>query len=93
MPGVTQLPRSERITCPACGGERWVSRRHALAIQAGEHLNLCRPCRYESQVKPTERYRKWWLDRYSMEDIRQMAAGLDLLLNDGSRNARERRTA
>lgn len=90
---VSAAPRSERQVCLECGNERWISRRHFLAIQAGEHLNLCRQCRYRSQVRVTNRYRNWWLDRYTLDEILEMAAGLELILPDHSRGARQRRVA
>jgi hypothetical protein len=85
------VPRTVRRSCPGCGGARFISHRHNLSIDKGEHSPLCPLCRHPATFTVKPEHRNYWLQRFSMTEIREMAAGLELLLNDHSRGARQRR--
>lgn len=76
------------VRCPQCGQQRDVSYRSARRIETGELSGKCRSC--ISPVTVTQAHRNYWLDRFTITEIRELAAGLDLLLNDHSRPARGR---
>lgn len=76
-----QTPRT--VTCPDCGYTREIKRgdRPDRVHDAG----LCQRCAarrrgYENLapqlVEATEGLRQWWLDNYSLDEIRSLAAGL-----------------
>ncbi len=66
-----------RITCPGCGDVRWLSTRNARGIERGEMSGLCHHCRYPNLREVTENeaeaFARWWLDRYSDEEIAELA--------------------
>jgi hypothetical protein len=40
-------------------------------------LPRCSRCRYRAHaVKVTPALRRWWLDRYTLDEIRELAAGI-----------------
>jgi hypothetical protein len=48
---------------------------------------MCRRCllpRPEPRVAERDRYQRWWLERFSLEEIRELAAGIVDLPSTGS---------
>jgi hypothetical protein len=68
-----------RVRCPSCGGVRWLSSRNARSVENGEASGLCQTCRNpRAPATPEERdaVMRWWLDRYSDEELADLALGL-----------------
>lgn len=78
-----------RVNCTCCGDARFVSDRHARALGEGKFSGMCPDCRKRPRVRVTQQYRNYWLDRFTMDEIREMGGALDLLLNDHSRFAHD----
>ncbi len=71
-----QVVAVELLQCPSCGSARHLSDEHTRRILAGRAaLTSCRECR-RSHPKPTEGDRQWWLERFSLEECRQMAQAM-----------------
>lgn len=62
--------------CPECGGWRWMSARRVRAIASGVGTAVCPSCRRppEENEREREQYRRWWLTRYSDEELADLAA-------------------
>lgn len=60
---------SERIIikCPECGERR------SLTIRQARRAGKCPYCRYPLRIEITDRYRNFWLERFSMAEIRVLA--------------------
>lgn len=78
------------IRCNDCGNPWIVTQTYARRVAIGQFAGICRNCRYPARIHVQETHRRYWLDRYTLDQIRELAAGLDLLLNDHSRPARGR---
>lgn len=88
------MPRPERtrqitVKCPTCNAERTVNTQVAYRIRTGQTTGRCTHCRTHDHLQPS-RYHSYWLTRYTITEIRELAAGLDTLLQDHSRPARPR---
>lgn len=64
------LSERVQIKCPECGEKRSLSSRQAR--RAGR----CPYCRYPLRIEITDRYRRYWLDRYTLPEIRFMAGAI-----------------
>jgi hypothetical protein len=55
-----------------------VSERREYELQSTRALSRCRDCRDDRRTEPrsSESHVRWWLDRYSLDEIREMAAGM-----------------
>ena len=63
-----------RFKYGGCGGEPSFPRDSPRPPNAGT-IPKCPRCRYGARPpRVTETMRRWWLDRYSLEEIREMAA-------------------
>lgn len=71
----TQQPFPTVWACPECGTTRKVSVRQMSRYFAGETAGLCVECR-EVPTVVTDELREWWLERYSLDEIRRLAQGL-----------------
>lgn len=78
------------ICCKGCGSPWRVSQTYARRVSNGQFAGICRNCRYPTRIHVTQAHRNYWTDRYSMDEIRELAAGLHTLLNDHSKPARGR---
>jgi hypothetical protein len=68
-----EAPRA--VVCGECGGLFELSARSARARRTRGQEPVCRPCRHTPKP-PTEaqleRYRRWWLDRYSIDELLEL---------------------
>jgi hypothetical protein len=65
------------VECPHCEEPRDVTQRTARRIRSGELSGLCDACRYGGAgVVVTDTLRQWWLDRFTLNEIFVLAAGL-----------------
>lgn len=59
--------------CPSCGTAREASDRH---VRRGA-IRLCNLCRFPARrLPPTDRERRFWLKRFSDDEISMMATAL-----------------
>lgn len=66
---------SQTVACPGCGRPRELTDRHVR--RGGSEKTLCNLCRFPSRkIPPTDTDRRFWLRRYSDEDIAQMAEAI-----------------
>jgi hypothetical protein len=68
--------RPVMVECPKCAQTRDVTQRTALRIRNGETTGLCEVCRLTDPVEVTDELRQWWLDRFTLNEIFVLAAGL-----------------
>lgn len=63
---------SERviIKCPECGERR------TLTVRQARRAGQCPFCRYPLKIEVTERYRNYWLERFSMTEIKVLASSV-----------------
>jgi hypothetical protein len=82
---VTSLEVSALLTCRdgelGCGITFVVSARYARAVRRGEYRSLCRRCSNERRSRkprslPSDSERRFWLTRFSDEEILEMALAL-----------------
>lgn len=68
-PSVTN---SERVfvKCPECGERR------SLTIRQARRAGQCPYCRFPIKVLVTDRYRRFWTDRYTMAEIKVLAGSV-----------------
>jgi hypothetical protein len=61
---------TREVICPGCGDRRTLSIRHARR-NAGSYgrPSLCKLCRTPRPKPPTDSDRRYWLERFSDEDI------------------------
>jgi hypothetical protein len=65
------------VRCGSCGGGFELSARRARIYRNEGTAPRCSDCRSaRSQVVVTPALRRWWLDRYTLDEIREMAATL-----------------
>jgi hypothetical protein len=66
-----------RVRCAGCGSRLDLSTRRALEHRRAGTEPRCRECRSSrALVVVTEQLRRWWLDRYTLAEIRELAVGL-----------------
>lgn len=68
-----KLRPSEGITvvhCCSCGSPYVLSLRHA------RRGTICKPCSFGHTPEPIASYHSFWLERFSTEEIRQMATAI-----------------
>lgn len=70
MPTLAPEPTRE-LVCPGCGRRRTVSSRHARRVPA-----TCKLCRNPAHTTPTVKEMYFWLERFSDEEIVQMASAI-----------------
>lgn len=63
---------SERVVikCPECGERRTLTARQA------RRAGFCPYCRYKVKIEVTDRHRRYWTDRYSMNEIMLLATNM-----------------
>jgi len=59
------------ISCPECGAHRTVTRR-----QARRSPGPCKDCSTGKRETLRQRYMRFWLTRYSDEEVAELAAGV-----------------
>ena len=60
------------LRCPVCNAPRELKSVQARLVRSGKApLAPCPDCR--SHPKPTEGDRRWWLERFTIEECREMA--------------------
>jgi hypothetical protein len=66
------------VQCGLCGCRYLLSTRRAREHRVRGTQPECRECRLSRkvQVRVTESMRRYWLDRYTLDEIRELAAGL-----------------
>ena len=65
------------VRCSACGGDFELSARQARDHRSAGTTPRCSRCRYGTKPpQATEKMRRWWLDRFTVDEIRELAAGL-----------------
>lgn len=65
--GHPRRPRTQHVTCPACGTERIVSYENARRIARGELTGKCRDCPGAARsLMPTDADRKFWLRSFGV---------------------------
>lgn len=63
---------SQTVRCPGCGRLRELTDRHVR--RGGAETTLCNLCRFPARrLPPTNAERRFWLRRYTDEQIAQMA--------------------
>ena len=60
----------ETVRCPVCNGLRGIQKRH---LTRSKHI--CPDCRKGHVVTRTQ-FHNYWLERYSMEEIREMGRAI-----------------
>lgn len=60
------------VRCPSCLGLRGVSKRHA------SRTHRCKECK-RGKVIRREEFWEWWLERFTQQEINEMAEALDWL--------------
>lgn len=60
------------VRCPSCGGLRGVLKRFATRYGYGK---LCGDCR-KGNVVPRTQFHNYWLERFSRDEIEEMARGI-----------------
>lgn len=65
------------VVCEGCGAAFELSARNVRANrQAGKPLR-CRRCRGTSETRTaTEADKRWWLERFTLDEIRQLAEAI-----------------
>lgn len=80
MSVAVEAPALVEVTCsnPACGRVRLVSTETARKIRYGRASGLCLPCGKMAgpNVRVTASMRRFWLDRFTEEQIVEMAEAL-----------------
>ena len=72
---VERAPRL--VACGDCGSSFELSAQNVRAARAPGEEPLCRECRrpaVAADPAEAERMRRWWLDRYTLDEIRELAA-------------------
>jgi hypothetical protein len=69
-----------KVRCSECGDNRVLSSRQARRIALGETTGKCELCLREPPVVVTDALERWWLRRFSLAEIREMAAALETTL-------------
>lgn len=65
----------QEVRCPGCGRIRELTDRHVRKV--GDQITLCTLCRFPARrIAPTITDRRFWLRRYSDDDIALMAEAL-----------------
>lgn len=84
-------------TCPDCRAVRQISYESFRRISIGRLSGLCRSCSVSRRrgllpaPRATAELREWWLARYTIAELRRLAAGLVEPSNDYSASARHAR--
>ena len=63
------------VTCPECLVGFELSARNARAHRSNATTPRCASCRSAREPRVTPAHRRWWLDRYTLDEIRELAAG------------------
>jgi hypothetical protein len=75
--------RPALVACPRCSLVHEVSARQGRRVRKGEHPGpLCVRCKQDTmkpipEIEPKETLSSWWTNRYTMEQIRELAGGLE----------------
>jgi hypothetical protein len=80
MPTTVEAPVV--LSCSECGDTFSLSARRAREWRNRDPV--CRRCRQpprELTAAERERFRRWWLDRYPLEELREMAAAIVTVLD------------
>jgi hypothetical protein len=65
------------VSCGDCGCSFELSARNARGHRHRGTTPQCARCRYwAKEPKVTPAMRRWWLDRFTLDEIREMAAEL-----------------
>lgn len=68
---VSTIEPTRDVICPMCGGRRRVSGRHA------RRSPVCSLCRHPAKIKaPEDKDRRFWLERFSDDEILDIAHGI-----------------
>ena len=63
------------VTCRDCGGDFELSARRARDHRKAGTAPRCRPCREGHEApKVTQEMRDWWLERFTVDEISELAA-------------------
>ena len=65
--------RSEGFVVVRCGGCDCL---HTVSARHARRETLCRPCSHGKTPEPREAYYVFWLERFTAEEIRQMAIAI-----------------
>jgi hypothetical protein len=76
------------VVCPGCGVPRPVSKKQAYRIRLGNSSALCSLCRRpRPRVRVTDAERRFWLERFTLPEICEMAAAIEEALGMSGRSA------
>jgi hypothetical protein len=65
------------VRCGDCGGDFELSARRARDHRKAGTTPRCRRCRLPGTApKPTEADRRYWLDRFTLDEIRELVAAI-----------------
>jgi hypothetical protein len=67
------------VSCGDCGGSFELSARRARIYRNEGTAPRCADCRSAREPVVTPALRDYWLDRYTLDEIRELAACLDTL--------------
>jgi hypothetical protein len=73
-----ELP--QLVRCGECGGQYTMSARNARAHRAHGTAFVCARCRHPAQPPDpaaVERMKRWWLARYSLDELLELGELLD----------------
>jgi len=73
-PGPIRSTRSVTLRCQKCG--RREDRSDRVARNYRDRPFLCSECRRPERARPSEKDRRYWTERFSFEEIREIAAGI-----------------
>lgn len=88
--------------CVECGATRRMSRKAAREYDSGKTSGKCRDCLYTWRIEVTQAMKRYWRhpafeedgrkihDGFTIDQIKVLAAELEPLLGDGSRQAKPR---
>lgn len=81
---MTAVETPRLVRCAGCGSSFELSARNVRAIRARGEEPLCRRCRHPA--KPVDeiqaaKYRRWWLERFPLDELREMAEAITQTLD------------
>lgn len=72
MSSLTHSPR-RTVSCPSCNDKREISSRQYRRILYEDASKLCNLCRQTPEPQIRERHRRFWLDRFTVEEIKLLS--------------------
>jgi len=64
------------VICGRCGAGFELSSRNVRAARARGEDTVCHECRHPAKPRDLAKYRAWWLERFGLVEIRELAEGI-----------------